>query len=348
MLETSNASLHSVSVHVAGNKSNKEELILSEKTLPVGEDKLRDLLLTYFLSGFNAPEFFAFHYSNGEFTLNPLFRFASEIFSDPGCFHENSREIARHLYEVTQHPNIKSGDLYIAYISGINLENKQVDCLGIFKAENKENYLKLDYSHRDFTVIADRGINVNKLDKGCLILNAFEDSGFKICIVDNTNKAEAQFWKNDFLNVKPWSDAFHHTQNFLHLTRQYLVDELQEEFNVPKTDQIDLMNRSVNFFKSRDQFDQREFETEVLADANVIESFRRFEKDYNQKYPGDIIDNFEISAQAVKRQARIFKSVLKLDKNFHIYIHGNRELIERGFDEVIGKHYYKVYFDKEN
>ena len=46
----------------------------------------------------------------------------------------------------------------------------------------------------------------------------------------------------------------------------------------------------------------------------------------------EIADNFEISAQAVKRQARIFKSVLKLDKNFHIYIHGNRELIEKGFD----------------
>ena len=58
--------------------------------------------------------------------------------------------------------------------------------------------------------------------------------------------------------------------------------------------------------------------------------------------------SFEISAQAVKRQARVFKSVLKLDKNFHIYIHGDRELIEKGFDETVGKHYYKLYFEQES
>jgi hypothetical protein len=62
----------------------------------------------------------------------------------------------------------------------------------------------------------------------------------------------------------------------------------------------------------------------------------------------DMEENFEISAHAVKRQAKIFKSVLKLDKNFHIYIHGNREMIEKGFDEAVGKHYYKLFFDSES
>ena len=51
--------------------------------------------------------------------------------------------------------------------------------------------------------------------------------------------------------------------------------------------------------------------------------------------------------QAVKKQARVFKSVIKLDKNFHIYVHGNRELIEKGYDGAMGKHYYKIYFDVE-
>ena len=47
----------------------------------------------------------------------------------------------------------------------------------------------------------------------------------------------------------------------------------------------------------------------------------------------------------VKKQARAFKSVIKLDKNFHIYIHGDRDLIEQGEDER-GK-FYKVYYNKE-
>ena len=85
-------------------------------------------------------------------------------------------------------------------------------------------------------------------------------------------------WKQDFLNIKPWSDAFHHTHNFMNLTRQYVGDQLDEEFSVSKADKIDLLNRSINFFKSREHFNQNEFETEVFADASVIESFRKYER----------------------------------------------------------------------
>lgn len=57
---------------------------------------------------------------------------------------------------------------------------------------------------------------------------------------------------------------------------------------------------------------------------------------------------FDIHRSAVRKQSKVFKSVLKLDKNFHVYIHGRRDLIERGFDEQTGKHYYKIYFDEES
>jgi hypothetical protein len=177
------------------------------------------------------------------------------------------------------------------------------------------------------------------------VLNTQEDEGYRILLYDNTNKLEAQFWKDDFLGVVPQSDAFHHTNKFMNLTRQYIGDQLDEEFSVSKTDKIDLLNRSMKFFKSRDQFDQNEFESEVLEDVSVIESFRNYERSLNTD--DDIANHFEISAQAVKRQARVFKSVLKLDKNFHIYIHGNRDLIEKGFDPGTNRQFYKIYFDQE-
>jgi hypothetical protein len=41
-----------------------------------------------------------------------------------------------------------------------------------------------------------------------------------------------------------------------------------------------------------------------------------------------------IPESAVKKQARSIKSIIKLDKNFHIYVHGHRELIEQGVDEA--------------
>jgi hypothetical protein len=59
------------------------------------------------------------------------------------------------------------------------------------------------------------------------------------------------------------------------------------------------------------------------------------------------MDNFNISAAALKKQSRVFKSVLKLDKNFHVYIHGDRELIEQGVDPD-GRKFYKLYFREES
>jgi hypothetical protein len=78
----------------------------------------------------------------------------------------------------------------------------------------------------------------------------------------------------------------------------------------------------------------------------VIQSFNQYKENYQQKHELDIADDFTISESAVKKQARIFKSVIKLDKNFHIYVHGNQNLIEQGSDEN-GK-FYKIYYEKEN
>ena len=41
-----------------------------------------------------------------------------------------------------------------------------------------------------------------------------------------------------------------------------------------------------------------------------------------------------------------YKSIIKLDKNFHIYVHGDRSKIEHGEDDK-GR-FYKLYFNAEN
>jgi len=43
----------------------------------------------------------------------------------------------------------------------------------------------------------------------------------------------------------------------------------------------------------------------------------------------------------------VFKSVLKLDKNFSVYIHGNRNMVEKG-EEADGRKFYKLYYDNES
>ena len=83
----------------------------------------------------------------------------------------------------------------------------------------------------------------------------------------------------------------------------------------------------------------------VIRQAEVVERFTRLRQVYAQDRATRVEDEFGISDSAVKKQARSYKSVIKLDRNFHIYVHGNRNLLEQGEDEK-GK-FYKVYYEEE-
>lgn len=348
MIDFTQTRIDRLSVHSVGNKTNGEELQLSKSLLDIDETNTRELLLKFFLPPFSSPEFYSFTFSNGDCTMNPLYNYASMIFDNPDTLHENSINIARHLFETSTHPQIKPGDLFVAYLDDITIDDETVDALGIFKSENRQSFLKVNNQSNQFSIQGENGINIEKLDKGCLVFNTNRDTGYRVCIVDKSNKlTEAQYWKDTFLQLKPIRDEYHSTKEFLTIAKNFVTQKLKEDFEVGRTDQIDLLNRSVEYFKKNENFSKDEFEQDVFRQPEVINSFRNFESSYKSENNIELPDSFEISPQAVKKQARIFKSVLKLDRNFHIYIHGNRELIEKGVDEN-GKKYYKIYYDVEN
>ncbi|HNQ69055.1 MAG TPA: nucleoid-associated protein [Bacteroidales bacterium] len=347
MIDYTNTNIEYVSVHTVGNKTNSEELYLSKSLLDTSELKVRELLFKFFLKPFENPVFYSFSFTNDDFTLNPIFNFVSKIFDNSKNFHLNSINIAKHLYELSIHPQIKSGDLFIAHFLDISIDDELTDAIGIFKSENRQAFLKLDSSKEDFTIRCIDGINIEKLDKGCLIFNTDEDSGFKVCIIDKSNKSiEAQYWRDSFLQIKPCSDEYHHTKEFMNITKNFVAKQLTEEFEVSRADQIDMLNRSVEYFKTHDTFNKKDFEQNVFQDTGIINSFRSYDESYRETHSIDLENSFGISSQAVKKQARIFKSVLKLDKNFHIYIHGNKDLIEQGVEKD-GRKFYKIYFENE-
>jgi hypothetical protein len=347
MLTYSQTQIKKVAVHSVGNKSNGEDLLLSENLLDIADEKLHDLLLTFFSTPFSNPEFYSFTFSNDDHTLNPLFKYATTIFESPKTLHKQSINIAKHLYETALHSQIKSGDLFVAYLSDIMVADEPVDAIGIFKSENRQFFLTVENKGSDFDVNYGVGINIEKLDKGCLIFNTDEDSGYKVCVIDKSNKSvEAQYWKDQFLQIKPCADEYHHTKAVMDIAKNFVVKQLKEEFEVSKADQIDFLNRSAEYFKTNETFEKKSFEKEVFQDSRIIKSFQEYDETMRDNYSIQDVDGFEISPQAVKKQSKIFKSVLKLDKNFHIYIHGDRELIERGVEKD-GRKYYKIYFDKE-
>lgn len=347
MIDSSNASLDIISVHHVGNKNNGEDILLSKHPLDSNSQDTEALLKKYFLQGFQTPEYFNFTFSNDDHTLNPIYKFASDIFDGHSNFHTNSVHLAKQLYETSNHPMIKAGDLFIAFISKMMVDYNEVEAIGIFKCENKQKFLKLDNQHQNFVLESIEGIQADKPDKACLIFNTGKENGYKVCILDKTNKGEeAQFWKDQFLMLKSGNDDFHQTRDFLNIAKNYVTAQLKEDFEVNKSDQIDLLNRSMDYFKSRDNFNKNEFEEEVFRDPQVIESFRKFDQSYRTENDIELQDEFDISLPAVKKQAKVFKSILKLDRNFHIYIHGNKEMIEHGVEKD-GRKFYKIYYEKE-
>lgn len=345
MIDFTSVQLEQIAIHQVGNKLRDEGLKVSSENVDIEDSETRNYLLKYFLSPFDNNEVYNFTHPS-ELNLNEIYFFVKKIFSNPDSLFENSVEIAKHLYEKSTHPKVNAGELCICYFKKCSLDGTTADAIGFFKSEGKDVFLKFDSVKSNFKIKHESGINVNKLDKGCLIFNIEKTNGFKVCVIDSNKSNDTQYWKSDFLNIKPASDDYHFTKDFLSITKNFVTKQLDEEFEVSKADKIDLLNRSVEYFKTRATFDKKEFEEEVFQDSGIIKSFRDFDNNYRQENEIEITDSFDISPQAVKKQARVFKSVLKLDRNFHIYIHGNRDLIEQGIDEN-GRKYYKIYYEEE-
>ncbi len=351
MISFFDATLNTVSIHQSGNKILDEKYRLSGQPFTIKDETLNQLLLQYFLNPFEkVNEIYRFSHPSNDLQLNEIYHFAELTFNDPTSFHENSKQITKHLYDVSNHPKIKPGELYVVYFSGVQVEGEQWDAIGIFKSESKETYLKVYPDEDGYKMEYEQeAINIKKLDKGCLIFNTDQEEGFKVAVIDNTNKSgEAVYWIDEFLKLAIRNDDYNQTHNTLSIYKDFVTQKLDDVYDITKAQKIDMLNRSMNYFKEKEAFDLDEFSNEVIGDAIGINSFKEYKQNYEKEYDTEIGDNFAISIQAVKKQSRNYKSVLKLDRNFHIYIHGNNELIEKGFDEKMNMNYYKVYFREEN
>jgi hypothetical protein len=345
MIDYENAEIKHMAIHTVGNKLTDDGMNLSKEPMVFEDAYLPTILLKFFIPSFNPDELYRFTHPT-DLSLNEVYTFVSKIFEHPESLHEQSIEIAKHLYEQSVHPKISSGELCVVYFTGLLSNETKFRAIGIFKSENKDTFIKVDFDAADFKLNWDDGINTNKLEKGCLIFDDERPDGFRLCLVD-AKKSDAQYWKEHFLNVQPISNDYHNTKDFLSIAKDFVTTQLTEDFEVSKADQIDFLNRSVNYFKHNETFEKEEFVEAVFQDKGIIQSFHNFDETYRAENDIQMNDSFEISPMAVKKQARIFKSVLKLDKNFHIYIHGDRELIEQGQDDD-GRKFYKIYFDEES
>lgn len=344
MLYTEYISIKNIFIHVVGNKSAEDGISLSTTNLII-KDAVKKLLVDYFIPPFSSEEYFQLYHDSG-IEYNVVYGAASQIFDDPETLYEQSVNLAKHLYDQSTHPKIKGGEFYTVYFKDCIVDGDTVDAVGLFKSENKDTFLKVLREGGNFNLESEQGINIKKLDKGCLIFNKERENGYVVAVVDNTNKGiEAQYWIDDFLHIRQRKDEYANTQNIMAMAKNFVTKELPQKFDVTKADQIDLLNRSLEFFKEKDTFDIEDFANEVIGQPEVIESFNNFKRNYETENDIVIDDNFAISNNAFKKQQRSYKRVIRLDRKIQIIIDGNRDNVEQGEDER-GK-YYKVYYREE-
>lgn len=343
MLDFSNIKIEKIITHFVGNAFRNEELIFSDTENQPAEEVARNLL-NILLPCFNESNE-EYHFTHPtEIELNPVLKYVQQILNRKE-FSKNSQRIAKILYENSTHPNIKSGEFIVVFFSGINFKGSPGTGLGFFKPESKQKFLRLDPNEKNYDYFFIDGITSKNIEKAALILNTNPEPVFLYNKFSSTD--ETKFWKDEFLGVTLSSNSFSNTKNFMNMCKEFITKRYVEDFEVNKTDQIDLLSRSISYFKDNEEVNIESFKKDIFHHASVIKSFDNFRDEYQASNDIDFADTIEISKVALKKQNRQFKNILKLDKNFDIYIHGNRDLIESGVEKD-GRKFYKIYYNNES
>ena len=338
------STISEIILHYVGNKNDGEGVSYSNTKIEIVDD-LKKSITALIYHNFDFNEYYEFYYIP-QLKLNPLYNFISNIFNVNSDFVSQSKNCARHLYEQSTHPKIKGGEFYTVYFKDCILDGETLDAVGLFKSENKDTFLKVLQENGNFNLQSEKGINIKRLDKGCLIFNKNRETGYVIAVVDNSGKGvEARYWLEDFLHVRLRKNEYTNTQNFMTLAKNFVTQELPKEGKFSKTDQIDILNKSLDFFKDNDNIDINDFTNEVITEPDIIEKFHHYKQRCEDENGISIDSQFAISDAARKKQQRAYKRVIRLDKKIQIVIDGNTQNVEQGKD-ARGK-FYKVYYDEE-
>ncbi len=336
--------IKNIIIHGIGNKSLSGGLKLSQNEVVLTEEVKDSLCLSLREVGFSDATFQFFHES-GELQLNPMYVYADRVFNSAN-FVETSSNIARQLYESSDHPKIPAGELLVVLFDDCEYKGEKCKALGLFKSENKDKFFDIQYNKGSYSIIEQEGLNIGALKKGVIIYDTEKESGYRVSVLMRANKqVDAKYWLNDFLHITQFTDSFYRTQQVISLTKGYVKDVLSNDGGISKVEQTEILSRAVNYLTSNDNFDGDSYSNEVFRDEKYKTDFLR----YSDEIEGgsSVSEQFEIDKSEVKKKSRVLKSVIKLDKNFHIYVHGGEGLIKKGYDPETGMAFYQLYFKEE-
>ena len=349
MLNLYSAQIESISLHRVGNKSKNESAFLSAEPFSLN-DEMSGLLKEYFFKPFREKEENYYKFSHEvDLEFNEICNSVSEIFDNPSDNHRLSKKITTHLFEQSNHPHIKSGEVYVVHFSDMVIDNQKTDAVGIFKSELKHDFLQFEENEQNLEILIRQGININKLDKGCIVFNTSKEEGYKVLSVDS-NRYDAKYWLENFLGVAPLTDENFYTKNYLKFCQNSAKDVVLPAED--KQQEVMFMNRAVNHFAKNDNFEETSFLNEVMENPELIPEFKHYKVEKGPKYSIEDVSNFDIANKAVSDARKKIKNVINLDTNIQIKMdfinpESAEKFVEKGWDEERQMYYYLVYFNKE-
>jgi hypothetical protein len=334
MINLYNTHIDEIFIHKVGNKARREEVFLSQDPFPLS-DEIAPLIKEFFLKPFREKEEQYFKFSEDSELATWLVPYNMEM----------SQDIARHLYQQSGHPHIKSGEVYVCRLSNIQVDGEKVDGIGIFKSEMKYDFLQFQKNESRLDAIVQQGVSLDKLDKGAIILDFPEP---RILYVD-ANKYDTKYWIDHVLGLEELEDDRYRTKNYLKFCEQFAKDVMRPAAG--KQAEISYVNDTINHFAENAEFSEQTYKDEVITDEAMMGEFDMYKMEQGPKYHVEDLSTFDIADETVDEVRKKANGKIEVDTGFSINIpKGTKaasEYLEKGWDEQRQMYYYLVYFNKE-
>lgn len=257
-------------------------------------------------------------------------------------FVECSQDLFRHLCAVSTSPTIKDGDIFIAKIEDIKIDDSYYQGVGIFKIETKSNFIET-YVDKSGNMAFDvkSGFASNKIDKACLIV--FTEKVPTCYLIDNSK--DTKFWKDSFLGVAPKANSYTQSKAAITLLQDFIKSELPEKHDLPKENQVQLINKCSELIKSSSEISLDSVAKELFEDQEILDTFSEYRRVFEEREQIDLQNPFKVDKKAVTTSKTVKR--IKLDDTSEIYLLKSGAFIERGYDDEKGMRYYKLYFNEE-
>ncbi len=336
-----------------GHPQRDEPLQTSKEVFKVQEAD-QETLAAIFLKPFKnlTAHRFSHHSSLDQHKMNS---YAAAIFVADGGLLEKGCDIAKRLYAKSNHPNIKSGDLCISLIRDIDIDGQLIQGLCILKSESVVPFLSISTRDGDLELHTEQGINPEKIDKGCLILNHLATKGYYVFTFDRTG-TDSRFWVRDFLGVVPITDSPFLTNKYASMAVAFMEKEKKDkpaaDDDTPPWDSANAARDAITYFEEKEKFSLTEFEDEVLKTPEAKAKFAEHRSKIEQEQGHKLDDSFEISKKDVTKAKKKIRTSMKLDTGVEIRLkpalaEKPDQVLEHGFDEVRKMKFIKIYFNED-